>query len=181
MGATVEGGIGKKTLVTLAHFSHFMTMPFLIKFHPAFFHSPLGVLRYLRMKLLGRQVIVRGQCEMCGACCKKISLDIGGSWVRSVRRFKRLVRKNSDYARFEITGRDRNGYLEFRCTWLQKDGTCRDYDNRLQICRSYPDTELYFTNGKLIKGCGFALEEVPDFERLLKRKIRRERGGEKTN
>lgn len=147
-------------------------MPLLIKYHPAFFLSPLGMFRYLKMKLLGRQVIVRGACKNCGACCRKMSLHIGGSWIRSVRRFRKLVKEDPDYGRFEITGRDSNGYLEFRCNWLQPDGTCRDHENRLGICRTYPDEELYFVNGKLIKGCGYIFEEVPDFERLLAGKMR---------
>jgi Fe-S-cluster containining protein len=137
-------------------------------------YSLIGWVRYLRLKVLGKQVIVRGRCRQCGACCRRMNLDIGGSWVFSVRRFKSLVRDNPAYARFEIIGRDWNGLLAFACTWLQEDGTCRDYANRLEICETYPHRELYFTNGLLFSGCGYRFEEVVCFERLLKKKARTE-------
>lgn len=131
--------------------------------------SALGQLRFLVHKLTGRQVIVRGHCHQCGACCRRMNLDIRGTWLKSRRQFKQLVQDNPDYARFEIMGRDWGGYLAFRCTWLDDHGRCKNHQHRLPICQNYPDDELYFTGGVLSPTCGYTFEVVPDFKKLLRK------------
>ena len=67
-----------------------------------------------------------------------------------------------------MIGRDESGYLEFACNHLRKDGSCWDYARRLDICREYPHKDLWFTGGVLLRDCGYMLEEIPSFEKILK-------------
>ncbi len=130
-----------------------------------------GFIRFIKLKLLRKEIVISGSCRMCGACCRKLNLDIGGSWVSSYEKFRELVEKNPDYERFEITGKDRNNLLEFRCTWLKEDGTCKNHDQRLDICREFPDKTMFFMDGQLPKGCGFKAEESIPFNRVLEKQI----------
>jgi hypothetical protein len=132
-----------------------------------------GFFRWLRFKLLSREIILTGSCRRCGSCCQKLNLNIKRSWVSSARRFNDLVRDNADYERFKITGRDSHGFLEFACTWLQEDGTCGDYENRLRICRDFPDKRMFFMNGVLPAGCGYSVEHGVPFSELLERQMKK--------
>jgi len=127
-----------------------------------------GCCRRLKLKFVDKTVIIRGACRRCGRCCRKLCLDINGRWVSSANRFRKLVRDNPDYGRFHITGRNPFGCLEFVCDRLQPDGSCGDHDHRPDICRKYPERELYFTGGVLPPWCGYYFEEVPDFEKLIR-------------
>ncbi|MBW2608769.1 MAG: YkgJ family cysteine cluster protein [Deltaproteobacteria bacterium] len=132
-----------------------------------------GLIRYIKLKLLGRDIIISGSCLQCGLCCRKLCLEIKGRWVTSENTFYKLVKANSDYERFKIIGRDEQGFLEFACTCLQEDGSCRDHDNRLKICRDFPEKDMFFMNGILPEGCGYSVQEWVSFEKILKKTIRK--------
>ena len=131
-----------------------------------------GLVRYLKLKLLGRDIIISGSCHQCGSCCRKLSLDINGSWVSSISEFNELVENNPDYIRFKIIGRDKYGFLEFTCTWLQEDGTCLDYQNRFKICKDYPNKNMFFIDGILLPQCGYSMQESVPFKKILKKKMK---------
>ncbi len=139
-----------------------------LKFEKLKMYTVMGWMRYIKLKILDRYIIISGKCKKCGACCRNLSIDIEGKWLRSVTQFKKLVKENPAYKRFKIIGRGLNGYLIFNCEWLKKDGTCKDHKNRLPFCRKYPEKELYFTGGELNKKCGYRFDEVVNFESLLK-------------
>lgn len=132
-----------------------------------------GFIRWLKAKVLGRDIILTGGCRRCGTCCKKLSLNIKGSWISSARRFNKLVRDNPDYERFKIIGRDSHGFLEFACTWLREDGTCKDYESRLRICREFPDKDMFFMNGVLPSGCGYGVEQGVPFGDILEKQMKK--------
>jgi Fe-S-cluster containining protein len=140
-----------------------------------------GLVRYLNYKWFGRDIILTGQCRRCGACCRNLVLDIHGEWVRSEEDFFALKEENPDYARFRITGRGKDGLLRFTCDRLTEDGCCRDHENRLPICRNYPERDMFFMNGDLLPGCGYELHQDVPFERVLCRKMKQagKRGKEK--
>jgi len=135
-------------------------------------YSLLGWFRFLRMKLSGKVVMVNGGCNLCGRCCRRLSLEAGGRWLRSEEEFKRLVKLFPDYDRFVVAGRDNQGFLLFTCSWYDDvTGVCRDHEKRLEICRNYPDVDLYFTGGEIHEGCGYRFSEVVPFKEILNQEM----------
>ena len=125
----------------------------------------------------GKKVVVTGSCNLCGRCCRRVSLEAGGRWLRSEAEFNRLLTIYPEYRRFSLTGRDSQGFLLFTCSWYDEpSGVCRDHDNRLEICRSYPDIDLYFTGGEIHGGCGYQFSEVVPFEKILNRELDAQHG-----
>lgn len=140
-------------------------------------YSLLGWIRYFRLKLTGKGVMVDGSCMMCGRCCRRVSLEAGGKWLRDEAEFRRLVTLHPDYERFSVTGKDAQGFLLFTCSWyLTESGVCRDHENRLDICRCYPDTDLYFTGGEVHGGCGYRFLEIVPFEKYLYAEVEAQHG-----
>ena len=137
--------------------------------------SLVGFLCFLRLKLSGKTILVSGSCNGCGTCCKSISLESEGGWVRSEKKFNRIVEDFPKYGRFEITGRDDQGFLLFNCNWVTSEGICRDYENRLPLCRAFPETSLVFAGGKLPQNCGYNFSEVVPFEKILTREMKKKK------
>ncbi|MGC9519989.1 MAG: YkgJ family cysteine cluster protein [Desulfuromonadaceae bacterium] len=130
-----------------------------------------GWLRHMRLRLQKRELVVRGQCHRCGRCCRRIQIQQGRHWLRSRRAFRKLVRSHPEYSRFNIIGRDSHGLLLFECAWLQDDNTCADHAHRLDICRDFPAKGIFFCGGQLPHGCGYRVEEVTSFARILQDKM----------
>lgn len=138
-------------------------------------YSLLGLFRFCRAKVRGKEVVRRGRCLLCGRCCQRISLEAGGRWLRREADFQRVVRRNPEYGRFVPVGRDSQGFLLFSCSWyLAEGGICAGYDNRLPICRNFPDIDLYFTGGELPSGCGYVFTEIVPFSSILKNELEAE-------
>lgn len=125
----------------------------------------------IRLRLLKKQRIVSGSCNLCGKCCKNLSLDYQGHWIRKKGEFAALVKANKQYERFQIIGKDSFGHLVFKCDQLQADNTCGDHKNRPDICRNYPEINMIYMDAKLLKGCGYQFQEVRDFDKVLKSKM----------
>ncbi|MFO7830483.1 MAG: YkgJ family cysteine cluster protein [Desulfuromonadaceae bacterium] len=134
-----------------------------------------GWLRYLRLRLQKRELIIRGHCRQCGNCCRRIQIQQGHRWLRSKGGFKKLVREHPEYSRFNIIGRDTHGLLLFDCTWLQDDNTCARHGERLDICRNFPAKAIFFCGGQLPHTCGYKVEEVKPFARILQDKMEKRR------
>lgn len=83
----------------------------------------------------------------------------------------KVVKRDPEYARFEIVGTDSQGFLLFSCDWYTSSGICKDHEKRLDICRSYPDTSLYFSGGEMITNCGYSFKEMVPFEKVLQEEI----------
>jgi hypothetical protein len=132
-----------------------------------------GLVRKIRLAILKKDVVIAGRCRQCGACCSRVNLDIDGQWIKSRTRFNQMVSDFPDYRRFEIIDTDRDGHLEFACTWLLPDGRCRDHSHRLAICRDFPNKPMFFMNGVLPDGCGFRVQEAVPFDRMLMRELKR--------
>lgn len=135
-------------------------------------YSFLGLIRYLRMKCMGKELLVTGSCRSCGNCCRKINLEGQGGWLRSEDDFLAVVKDYPEYERFTLTGRDEQGFLQFSCTWLTDDGLCRDHKNRLPLCKNFPDKSLHFCGGALPPGCGYSIIEVRPFSKYLKEEVK---------
>ena len=135
--------------------------------------SLTGAIKYLLLRFTGREVLLSGTCRNCGTCCRRINLEAGGGWVRDEEVFNDIVRKYPEYARFAIIGVDRQGFLLFSCNWCTDEGLCRDYGNRLAICRNFPDASLVFCGGSLPEGCGYRLSTGVPFDKVLRKETKR--------
>ena len=134
-----------------------------------------GILKYLLLKLRGKSILVTGSCRGCGTCCQSICLEGRDGWLRSRVAFEKVVKKYPEYKRFEIIGKDLQGFLLFRCTWCTPQGTCLNYENRLPLCSNFPESSLLFAGGRLPTNCGYAFTEVVPFEKILKKELKKER------
>lgn len=117
--------------------------------------------------LPGRNVMIYGSCRQCGRCCRGVSLVFEGVRVKNERQFKKLVKRNPEYGRFFINGQSERGFPEFACSWLTPEGTCRDHENRLDICSRFPTRTMYFLGGELPPGCGYRFVKKGKFEAAL--------------
>ena len=126
-----------------------------------------GWWRHLRLRLGGKELIITGSCRQCGACCRRLQLEQANRWMRSKREFKKLVKEQPEFARFQISGRDKQGLLVFNCRSLGSDNRCQDYDNRPQLCRDFPNKGIFFCGGQLPNGCGYTLSEGVAFDKIL--------------
>ncbi|MDD3150330.1 MAG: YkgJ family cysteine cluster protein [Candidatus Gastranaerophilales bacterium] len=118
-------------------------------------------LSYFVSEKLGYKIIE--ECKKCGKCCRYMySLDTFGE-----KDFRIMQRIYPGYRRFKIVGQDEFGNLIFACRLVGDDGLCRDYEDRLPLCRKYPAKKIYF-NGKLHEGCGFKVVPEVEFKEYLK-------------
>lgn len=132
-----------------------------------------GLCRYLFLKLRGKSILVTGSCSSCGTCCRSISLEGSNGWLRSERDYDDIVLKYPEYERFQLTGKDSQGFLLFSCKWISPLGTCLQYEERLPLCRGFPESSLLFSGGKLPPNCGYRFVEVVPFEQYLKKEMQR--------
>ncbi len=136
--------------------------------------SLIGFIRYMRLKFTGKMVTVTGRCHGCGTCCRSISLENTGGWVRSEKTFNGIVDMYPEYGRFRIIGKDAQGFLLFNCSWISSEGICRDYENRLPLCEAFPEVSLVFCGGQLPRNCGYCFSEVVPFEKILKKELKKQ-------
>lgn len=126
-----------------------------------------GWFRYAHIRLTGKALRVQGECNLCGRCCRRISLEANGRWIRSEREFNHLVKTHPEFRRFEIIDKDSSGYLLFSCSWYLPEGICKDHHNRLPICKKFPDKSLYFSSAGVPRGCGYYFTVGVPFAKLL--------------
>jgi hypothetical protein len=134
-------------------------------------YSLKGTIRYLFLKIRGRELVVRGQCVGCGKCCQKLSLEGSNGWLRSMDDFTRICKDRTEFRRFSPNGKDSQGFLIFSCDWCTTEGKCTNYEQRLQLCKDFPDKGLLFCGGSLPEGCGFRFEIVKPFRGMLKKEM----------
>jgi hypothetical protein len=137
-------------------------------------YSLMGLIRHLRMRIFGKELLITGNCHCCGNCCRKINLEGVGGWLRSEKEYHAVLDEYPEYERFQITGKDDQGFLQFSCTWLTDQNLCRDHDNRLPLCTNFPDKSLYFCGGTLPPGCGYTIVEVRAFDKYLEDEVKGE-------
>jgi hypothetical protein len=133
------------------------------------FHKPLF------LKQPKRIIVIQGACKKCGSCCREINLCEDGKWVLKKSHFLKMVVETPEYERLHITGKNKNGILNFSCTWLNSDNQCQDYQNRLDICKVFPNKMFIKNQDELPKGCGFKVIHHSSFDAMLKQTIRRDK------
>lgn len=107
---------------------------------------------------------LEGECRQCGECCKNIyCVD-----TYSITDFKITQFIYPQFKRFKPVKIDTTGNLILECTLLSSDNKCTVYDNRLKMCKMYPNI-LYGSLGHLPEHCGYKLVPIVPFENLLER------------
>ncbi len=130
-----------------------------------------GFLYFCFLQLRGKELIVGGSCHACGRCCHRISLHDGSRWLRRKEDFARLVAEQPEFGRFTVIDTDKEGFLVFSCSVVTENGQCGDYQERLPLCRKFPEKTLPFCGGKLPAGCGYYFREVVPFRKILQQKL----------
>lgn len=137
--------------------------------------SLTGIIKYLSLKIRGKSILLTGSCHACGTCCKSICLEGRDGWLRSGKVFAKVVEIYPEYERFEAIGVDQQGFLLFNCSWCSPQGACLDYDNRLPLCKKFPETSLVFSGGRLPDTCGYSFAEVVPFAKILSRQVKKDK------
>lgn len=130
-----------------------------------------GFFCWLSMKLNRKEVLVTGACLGCGTCCRSVSLEGTKGWIRSKQDFLDIVNKYPEYNRFSIVDKDSNGFLLFRCSWCTPEGHCKDHENRLPLCKNFPDKSLVFSGGQLPAHCGYTFNAVVPFKKVFDQEL----------
>jgi hypothetical protein len=128
-------------------------------------------LTFIVLKIRGQEPIRTGQCNQCGQCCRSFRVKSEGKWIKTPSQFQRLIQQKPEYSRLICKGKI-DGDLYFTCSWLTSDGICKDHQNRLRICKEYPSTTRFYTGNKLPNHCGYAIEAVVPFDKILKKKLK---------
>lgn len=134
-------------------------------------YSLQGLVRAAMLKLKGKELMISGSCEGCGSCCNTINLQTERGWVRSQKEFEEVCDRYPEYNRFSVIGKDEQGFLQFSCNWVTDEGLCKDYENRLLICKKFPDKSLHFCGGGLPRQCGYSIDAVVPFHKVLQKEI----------
>lgn len=132
-------------------------------------YTPQGILKWIRLKILGREIVVEGACLQCGRCCRRLNLSYRDRWLRDEKDFEEMFLAHEEYTRFRITDRTDDGLLVFECDKISEHGLCLDHENRPALCSEYPLTELVFTGAELLDHCGYRFVEAPSFRKALVR------------
>ena len=121
-------------------------------------------------------VRIEGACKMRGNCCRNLILVDRGRPLASLRRFRRLARREPEFAMFvprEEVYED--GLLRFSCQNLGGDGRCQIYQERPDFCREYPVPEMFKVGGELLPGCGYRVvrgeSPAEPFARVFEREL----------
>lgn len=123
---------------------------------------------------------IEGACKMRGNCCRNLILVDGGRPLASLRRFRRLARREAKFEMFVPHDKEfEDGLLRFSCRNLGGDGRCQIYSDRPDFCREYPIPEMIEFGGALLPGCGYRVVKSDSpaepfatvFERALGRRI----------
>ena len=106
---------------------------------------------------------IEGECCRCGDCCRFMySLD-----AYTEEEFKFLTNFYPKYKRFKIIGKDENGNLILACKFIDEYNLCPDYENRLEMCKDYPNPAKIKAGGRLYKRCTYKLIPEREFESFL--------------
>ena len=135
----------------------------------------IGWMRLLRQRITGKQTHISGTCIGCGECCRLVNLKYSNGWIKNENQFEELIRKNPEYRRFIPAGRDEQGCMQFTCSLLGDDLSCREYEKRLTICRKYPSKSMHLCGGAVPPSCGYSIDEVTPFARYLRDQLRSKR------
>ncbi len=121
-----------------------------------------------------RELVRTGSCVRCGSCCRDINLRYQSRWIKDEVEFIDMKGDDQEYLRFQSSGKDHYGHLIFQCRYLLENGSCGDYQNRPDICRSYPTKSLMLSGGTLPPSCGYQISLTIPFDKRLEHAIEKQ-------
>ncbi|MEK9726573.1 MAG: YkgJ family cysteine cluster protein [Candidatus Margulisiibacteriota bacterium] len=112
--------------------------------------------RFIFNQLLMRVCTITGECRSSGNCCRSIQLIHRDYPIVNVRDWQLFLKQFYQYKPF--TPVIFNGKIQsFDCQNLSANNRCLDYENRPQMCRSYPNS-YFLTHGKIHSDCGYKIQ-----------------------
>lgn len=95
---------------------------------------------------------------------------IQDNYVTNEEQFEMLKKFDKKYNHFEISGKNDNGVMQFRCKSLDNNNRCKDYLFRSIHCREYPRvTEKIRLGGfETFDTCGYEISPDKRFNEFLK-------------
>ncbi len=97
---------------------------------------------------------ITGACKQCGKCCNYMySFD-----TYTEKEFELMQKIFPAYKRFYIKGKDEHDNFIFACKYVQENGQCSVYKNRLAMCRRYPVPKIKYP-ASMHEGCGFIIQK----------------------
>lgn len=106
---------------------------------------------------------IEGHCSCCGDCCRfMFSMD-----TYTEEEFKFLSNFYPKYKRFKVIGKDEHENLILACSLIKEDNLCPDYENRLEMCKDYPNLKRIKAGGRLYSRCTYKLVPERDFESYI--------------
>ncbi|MGN0031086.1 MAG: YkgJ family cysteine cluster protein [Candidatus Gastranaerophilaceae bacterium] len=123
--------------------------------------------KFFLSKVLHKYYYRTGKCKGCGQCCTHIYVKHFKHVLTDEKEFKRLQYLHKFYADLKIIGKDDLGLI-FECTNLDTvTKKCKIHFRRPGICRRYPQEELFSMGGTLSDECGYKMEPIIPFEKVL--------------
>ena len=124
-------------------------------------------------KILRKKYYRTGKCNCCGSCCKKIYVQSSKGVIKDKNELEKLKLLHRFYTYLNVIGEDEIGLI-FECTQLdEKTNLCKIHDDRPDICRRYPQEEMFMMGGATCDDCGFNFEPVIPFEEVLQKAIKK--------
>lgn len=119
-------------------------------------------------KVLRKYYRRSGKCRRCGQCCTHIYVKHFKHVLQDEKEFHRLQYLHKFYSDLNIIGKDELGLI-FECKNLDPETKkCKIHFLRPGICRRYPQEELFAMGGTLSDECGFKMEPIIPFDKILK-------------
>ena len=100
-------------------------------------------------------------------CCTHIYVKHFKHVLKDEKEFERLQYLHKFYSGLKIIGKDDLGLI-FECTNLDPETKkCKIHFWRPGICRRYPQEELFAMGGALSDTCGYKMEPIIPFKKVL--------------
>ena len=122
--------------------------------------------KWFYLYILRRKYYRIGSCNACGRCCQRIYVK-HQSIIQTEAEFERLKKMHSFYTYLKVIDKDETG-LVFECENLDKETKrCKIHKKRPEICRKYPQEEVFGMGGTLAEHCGYKLVPIQSFEEVF--------------
>jgi len=124
-------------------------------------------------KILGKKYYRTGKCNCCGSCCRKIYVQSAKGVIKDKNELEKLKLLHRFYTYLNVIGEDEIGLI-FECTQLDTEtNLCKIHDDRPDICRRYPQEEMFMMGGATCDDCGFKFEPIIPFEEVLQKTLKK--------
>jgi Fe-S-cluster containining protein len=109
---------------------------------------------------------IEGKCSQCGDCCRKLSLIIDDTPVKTEEDFKKAQEADKFCENLEIVGKNADDELYFKCKLLVGN-LCSKYEERPLMCKEYPSPDMAKFGGSLYQNCTLKMSPRKGFKFYL--------------